>query len=102
MEKFLIRNHSWFIRRIEDSQNCYNLMNIENGDVFEINETTKFVFDLCDGTNTQSTIIEKTLQKKDLSIDENEVATAEDINNLLHFLLSENICNFCDSIISLS
>ncbi|MDP4267819.1 MAG: PqqD family protein [Bacteroidota bacterium] len=91
MSKIFYKNKDWLIRKDTSSEESYLLMNIISGDVFEINQTGKYIIELCDGTNTDAEIIGKIINADVDNINNYEKATSNDITKYLKFLIKENI-----------
>ena len=58
-----------------------------NGDVFEINATTKIIIEKCNGKNTVKEIIEQVK-----TLDKEEVIEEMDVFEILEYLTQNNLC----------
>ena len=91
MGENLLMGHEWIIREDVEKEGHYLLLNIVEGDSYEINEPAKFLLDLCNGRHTIEEIaLQYSDQHTDLSPE--DIATEEDIRKFLDFLLEKGIC----------
>ena len=84
----IIKKIDNFFIHMENKESGY-LTNCVNGDVFEINETTKLIFECCDGEKTIFGIYE--FLKRNADITDFDV-TEQDVLELAEFFVDNQIC----------
>ena len=76
--KSMVR-HDLYIREIADEKVVYDKA---NGKVHFLNQTATFIFDLCDGKNTQEDIVKHLMDKYEVDRDKAERDVEEILRNL--------------------